>query len=136
MRHLRTTLPAIIAVLAFAAAGCGGSEVDADEVPGNPPALTVPTDSELESGGSDADAETDESTDETTDPDAAAEDPAGTGAVEPAVPEEQADTSGGAAAPEEQAAAPEDTTADPAQPPADSPPEQFESFCEQNAGAC
>ena len=92
MRHLRKTLLAIIAVLALAAAGCGGSEVDADEVPGNPPALTVPSDTELESGGSDeadADAATDESTDESTDassdeatdPDTAAEEPSGTGLV-------------------------------------------------------
>jgi hypothetical protein len=130
MRSSRTTLLAIAAV-ALAVAGCGGSDVAADEVPGNPPALTVPSDNELDAGASDAESTTDES----TEPDAAAED--ATGAAESVAPAEPADPSGGTVAPDDsQAAAPEDTTADPAQPPADSPPEQFESFCEQNAGAC
>jgi hypothetical protein len=140
MRRSSRTIILVLAALAVAATGCGGSDVDADEVPGAPPALTVPSDSELESGGADeADAEAtatpEESSDEAVEPDAATEDPAA--ATEPVVPEETADPSGGAAAPESQAAAPEeDTTEEPAQPPADSPPEQFESFCEQNAGAC
>ena len=133
MRSMRTTLLAIAAV-ALAAAGCGGGEVSPDEVPGNPPALTSPSDSELGAGGSDAETGTDE--DATTDEDAATEeDPAATD--ESAAPVVPADPDAGTPVPEEpQAAVPEDTTADPAQPPADSAPEQFESFCEQNAGAC
>jgi hypothetical protein len=131
MRRLPRTLILALAALALAVAGCGGSQVSAEEVPGPPPALVVPSDSEI--GGSDAGA----STDETTDPDAAADDAAATdGATDQAAPTEPVEPSGGTVAPEPQAAAPEDTTADPAQPEPGSPPEQFESFCEQNAGAC
>jgi hypothetical protein len=131
MRHSpRTALLALsLAVLALAAVGCGGDEVAADEVPGAPPALTVPTDGEVSSGAADADAE--EDPDAEADPDAATADP--DAAV---VPE---DSSGGAVAPEteEAPAAPEETTApEETPPPAGSAPEQFESFCEQNAGAC
>jgi hypothetical protein len=131
-RSPRTTLLALApAVLALAAAGCGGSEVTAHEVPGPPPALTVPTDGELASGAADADAD--------ADPDATAEPDADAGTTEPdagVVPE---DSSGGAVAPEteEAPAVPEETTApEETPPPAGSAPEQFESFCEQNAGAC
>jgi hypothetical protein len=49
MRTTRKTLLAIAAV-ALTVAGCGGSEVESDEVPGDPPALTSPSDSELGSG--------------------------------------------------------------------------------------
>ena len=59
---LRTSLTALVfAVLALAAAGCGGSQVSADEVPGAPAALTVPTDNEL--GASDATSGDDASAD-------------------------------------------------------------------------
>ena len=116
MRAPRTALLTIAAV-AFAVAGCGGGEVDADEVPGSPPALTVPSDSELSA------------------PDAAAEDPAATdesGAVVPADPE-----TGGTVPEEPQAAVPEDTITEEAPAaPEDAPTEQFDSFCEQNVGAC
>ena len=51
-RSPRTLLMALLlAVIPLAAVGCGGSEVSADEVPGPPAALTVPSDSELGSGG-------------------------------------------------------------------------------------
>jgi len=128
----RTILLALtFAVLALLAAGCGADEIPADEVPGPPPALIVPSDSELGAAGSNADA----STDATAEEDAAATDDATedtTGTVAPAVPE---DTSGGTAAPTAEAA-PEDTTTEEQPPAAGSAPEQFESFCEQNAGAC
>jgi hypothetical protein len=132
MRRSPRPLILALAALALAAAGCGGSEVDADEVPAGPPALVVPSDSELAAdSGSGADETTDGTTDETTDPDAADQDSTGDGTAAPAEPVEP---SGGTTAPD--AAAPEDTTADPAQPEPGSAPEQFESFCEQNAGAC
>ena len=52
------SLPALmLTALVLAAAGCGGGEVDAGEVPGSPPALTVRSDSEL---GAAADASADE----------------------------------------------------------------------------
>jgi hypothetical protein len=134
-RSTRTSLMAfLVAVVAFAAAGCGGSEVASDEVPGPPPALTVPSDNDVGSGstsasdnasnGDQSDSSADSGADSgTTEPNA---DP---GTATPAP-----DTSGGAAAPEP-TAAPDTATND--QPPAaGSPPEQFENFCEQNAGAC
>jgi polysaccharide biosynthesis protein PslG len=128
-RATRTTLP-ILAALALAAAGCGTSEIAADEVPGSPPALVVPTDSELGASGSNANGSADTSADSTAAADSGTAD---SGTAESTTPAEPAAPSGGTAAPD--TAAPEPTT-DPAQPPAGSPPETFESFCEQNAGAC
>jgi hypothetical protein len=132
-RSPRTILLALpFAALALAAAGCGGSEVGAEEVPGSPPALVVPSDSELGAGGSNADASSEASADESAAGDAEAGADSGTtdsgtgGSAAPAAP---AEPSGGTEAPE--TAAPE-----PTQPPAGSAPEQFENFCEQNAGAC
>jgi hypothetical protein len=128
-RSPRTSLLALpLAALALAAAGCGGSQIAADEVPGNPPALTVPSDSELGAAGSSANGSADASTGDSTDQSAA------TGATSTATPA-PADPSGGTTAPTTQAA-PEDTTGGATPPPAGSPPQQFESFCEQNAGAC
>jgi outer membrane biosynthesis protein TonB len=119
-----------IVLLAPVAASCGGSEVSADEVPGDAPALIVPSDTELGGGGSNADggssadsADADADADSTTDPD--------TGGA--TVPAEPTDPSGGTAAPEP-TVAPEDTTTDPAQ--TDAPPETGDDFCEQNVGAC
>ncbi len=133
----RTSLLALaFAVLALLAAGCGAGDVPADEVPGAPPALIVPSDSELGASGSNADASTDADADAdaTADEDAAATDETAEPDTGAAVPEATEDTSGGTAAPTAEAA-PEDTTTE--EPPAaGSAPEQFESFCEQNAGAC
>lgn len=127
-RAPRTTL-LTLAVLALAAAGCGTSDIPADEVPGGPPALIVPSDSELGASGSNANAGAGSSTDESTGADSGTAD---SGTADSTTSEEPAAPSGGTAAPE--TAAPEDTTTE--QPPAGSPPEQFETFCEQNAGAC
>jgi hypothetical protein len=126
MRALRTIPLAIVAV-ALAAAGCGGGEVSSDEVPGSPPALTVPSDSELGA------PETSTDEDATTDEDAATDDSAATDqSADPVAP---ADADGGTTVPEPQAAVPDDTTETPAAP-EEAPTEQFDSFCEQNVGAC
>jgi hypothetical protein len=131
MRIPRTALLAIAAV-ALGVAGCGGGEVSADEVPGSPPPLTVPSDSELDAPETDT-GTTDE--DSTTDPDAATEDPAATD--ESAAPVVPADPETGGAVPEDpQAAVPEDTTGETPAAPEEAPTEQFDSFCEQNVGAC
>jgi hypothetical protein len=128
MRTPRTTLLAIAAV-ALAVAGCGGSEVSADEVPGDPPALTSPSDNEIGTG---SDTGTGTEDDATIDPEAT-EDPAATDeSVVPVVPEEDP---AAAAVPEEPVPAPEDTTAEPVAP-EEAPPDQLDSFCEQNVGAC
>ena len=53
MRTPRTALLAVlVAFAALAVAGCGGGEVSADEVPGAAPALTVPSDSDIGSADS------------------------------------------------------------------------------------
>jgi hypothetical protein len=132
-RSKRTSLMVLIgAVLALAAAGCGGGEVAADEVPGSPPALTVPSDNDIGGGsnnasGNSGSGSSNDSGDEETDGE--------TGTAEPtATPTPEPDASGGATAPEATAAP--DTAANDTPPEAGSPPEQFEDFCEQNAGAC
>jgi hypothetical protein len=133
MRRLpRTHLIALlVAVPALAAAGCGGSQVSADEVPGSPPALTVPTDSDLGAAGSNADStsgsadESADSADSGASADTGADD---TGTTAPA--------DVGTTAPAPEATTAPEETGGAAPPPAGSPPEQFEDFCEQNAGAC
>jgi hypothetical protein len=131
-RSTRTSLTALlVAVLAFAA-GCGGSEVASEEVPGPPAALTVPSDSDLggssaaDNSGSGSTGDSGSNADNGT---------ADSGTADPtATPTPPADTSGGAAAPEA-TPAPDTATSD-TPPAAGSPPEQFEDFCAQNAGAC
>jgi hypothetical protein len=133
MRRLpRTSLMALVAVLIFAAAGCGGSEVASDEVPGAPAAITVPSDNDLGGSGSkaadnSASADEDNSSADNSADSADSATPTPTATPAP-------DTSGGAAAPEATAAP--DTASSDQPPDAGSPPEQFENFCEQNAGAC
>jgi hypothetical protein len=123
MRYLASrSLPAsLLTAITLAAAGCGGGEVAAGEVPGSPPALTVRSDSEL---GAATAASADENGDDAASADA-------TATAEP----EATVAPSGTTAPEA-TAAPEDAAATEEQPPAGSAPEQFESFCEQNAGAC
>jgi hypothetical protein len=128
----RTSLLALIgAVLALAAVGCGGGEVAADEVPGSPPALTVPSDNDIGGGSSNSSSNSGSGSDASGDEEADGE----TGTAEPTpTPTVEPDASGGATVPE--ATAEPDTAANDTPPEAGSPPEQFEDFCEQNAGAC
>jgi hypothetical protein len=132
---------ALLCTVALAAgiAGCGGSELDYQEVPGPPVEVSIPSET-VESGASgDADATptptptpepgsttapsdqsgaTDSAPSTGTDTAAAGSDPAGT-------------DSGGATAPAEEDSAANDTA-----PPAGSEAQQFEDFCAQNPGAC
>ena len=127
------------AALVAGAAGCGGSELDYQEVPGPPAAVPIPTETVSDSASGDANA--------TPTPTATAE-PGGTTA-----PSDQSGStgssgttdsgtgtaatgttgtdSGGATAPAEEDSAANDTA-----PPAGSDAEQFEDFCAQNPGAC
>ena len=129
-RSTRNSLTALlVAVLAFAA-GCGGSEVASDEVPGAPAALTLPSDGEL--GGSNAADNAASDGNGSSNADSGTAD-SGTADATP-TPTPPADTSGGAVAPEATTAP--DTATNDTPPAAGSPPQQFEDFCAQNAGAC
>ena len=137
MRIRRTSVPALLLAVAALAAGCGGSEVPPDEVPGSPVTLTVPEDEELggtSSSSADADGTTTDDTaddaatadDTATDPGAATDDTSG-GTAAPAPADD-----GGAVAPAEPEPAPAD---EPAAAP-DAGADGTSDFCEQNAGAC
>jgi hypothetical protein len=128
VRRLRPLLLALVLVagLAPVAAGCGSSEVAAEEVPGPPPELTIPR----ERGAADPLADTGNAADQTANGDATP------------TPTPTPAGSGSATAP-----AGTGTTAPPATPQADGPgndqapaagtaPDKFEEFCKQNAGAC
>jgi hypothetical protein len=132
---LRPLLPVVL-LLALVAAGCGGEQVTADEVPGDPPRLTVP---EVERGGSevlvgDGAASSD---DEKSSSDSSSS----TSADDTAQQDTQTDTSTGTAGDQAagQAPAQQQPTDGPQNdqaPPAGSEAQRFEDFCEQNAGAC
>ncbi len=124
----RRGVAAAAVALALGAAGCGGSEVDYQEVPGEPAEITLPD----RTPAGDA-AATD------GDDDAAAEEATPTAT---ATPGDATGTTTDGAAGDQSAAA--ETTPAPAEDGAatDEPPvpgsdaERFEDFCEQNAGAC
>jgi hypothetical protein len=129
----------LVAVIAPVAAGCGGSQVSPDEVPGPPPALTVPSD---EGAGGSGGGST--GTDTTTDPSATSSTDGASTADAGAATDTGTDTgaaAGTAATPAPAdtggttSTAPEATTPEPAAP-ASGESQQFEDFCAQNAGAC
>jgi hypothetical protein len=132
VRGRRITAIIAAGLVALAAAGCGGGDALAPEVPGPPADVTLPEATVAPAADEDSGATTDEdsSTDEsTTDDTTAPEDTGGTGDTGAETP----DTSGGGtAAPDTAADGPTNDTA----PPADSEAEQFEDFCAQNPGAC
>ena len=118
-----------VVVLALGAAGCGGSKVDYQEVPGDPVEITLP---DRTPAGDTAASETE----------------ADAGATEEAAPTPTATpsdatgtttdgTTGDQSAAAEPTAAPVEDSATTDEPPVPgSDAERFEDFCEQNAGAC
>jgi hypothetical protein len=131
-------LTAIIAagLLIIGAAGCGGGDDLAPEVPGPPADVALPeatvapaADENADSGdNTDDTSSTDDeaTTDQSTTPeDTGTGTTDDTGATTP-------DASGGTTAPDAEADSPTNDTP----PPADSEAEQFEDFCAQNPGAC
>ena len=53
MRAARTaSILSVTALLALGAAGCGGSKLDYEEVPGGPVDVSIPTDPNLDTSGS------------------------------------------------------------------------------------
>jgi hypothetical protein len=126
------------AALAVLGAGCGGSELDYEEVPGPPAEVAVPSETVGEPGA-DADADADATPTPTPEPGGttAPSDQSGGTDTAPAPSTDTAASgttgtdSGGATAPAEEDSATNDTA-----PPAGSEAEQFEDFCAQNPGAC
>jgi hypothetical protein len=139
VRGRRITAFLAAGLLGLAAAGCGGNDDLAPEVPGPPADVVIPQSAEAPgAAASNESGSTDGTTDESGE-DTGSGTTGDTGTTTP-------DTSGGAAAPDTTTpdasggtTAP-DTTAD--GPTNDTPPpegsnaEQFEDFCAQNPGAC
>ncbi len=137
MRAARTaTTLFLTAALAAGAVGCGGSEVDYQEVPGPPVGVTAPSETVDASASGDATPTPTPSAtaepDGTTPPDdqsgAATAPSSGTGTTSTGA---AGTDSGGATAPAQEDSASNDTA-----PPAGSEAQQFEDFCAQNPGAC
>ncbi len=145
MRAARPATALLIsAVLALGAAGCGGSEVEYDEVPGPPASVPIPNDTSTLEGSGDSSASGDASATPTPEATAAPDSQSGdagtntAATTEPAAPTTDGTTdtgattdSGGSTAPAEQDGPSNDTA-----PPAGSEAEQFEAFCAENPGAC
>ena len=127
MARLRSTLLLTLLGLALAAAGCGGDDSAVPEVPGPPATLSVPH----QKGAADVSA----SATPTPTPSAA-----GTATPTPAAGTGTTGSTGGtgtnAAATATPAPATQDTPAATQAPAQGSPPQQFEQFCQENAGAC
>ena len=128
MRRLRTALLLPLLGLALTAPGCGDNAA-VEEVPGPPPTLSVPH----QKGAADLAADSEDATPTPT-PTASAEatpTPAGTGST--GTTGGTGTNTGAAATP---APAAQDSPAADEAPAAGSPPEKFEQFCQENAGAC
>jgi hypothetical protein len=127
VRRLPSALLLPLLGLALVGAGCGGDSADVPEVPGPPPALTVPH----QKGAADVSAS---ATPTPTATGTATPTPAGTGSTG------STGTTGGTGANTAATATPAPATQNsPAatQAPAQgSPPQKFEQFCQENAGAC
>lgn len=127
MSRLRPFLLALVLVagLAPVAAGCGSSSVASEEVPGDPPVLTIPR----EKGADDPLADTGNAADQTATGDATP-----TPTPTPAAGTGTGTTTGGTgvATATPQADGPGNDQA----PAAGTAPDKFEEFCKQNQGAC
>ncbi|MFL5896639.1 MAG: hypothetical protein ACJ76Z_16190 [Thermoleophilaceae bacterium] len=121
----RVLTAAVVAVMAFVAAGCGGSKNAAEPLPPTP-TLTVPGESGTPSVPKTADTTTDTSTSTST---STTPTPAATTPSNPSTPQ------GGAAPPQTGGVSP-DSPSNNTSPPAGSPAQRFEQFCKDNPGAC
>jgi hypothetical protein len=129
VRRLRSVLPLPLLGLALVAAGCGGSDSAVEEVPGPPATLSVPH----QKGAADVSA----STTPTPTPSATGTTtptPAGTGTTGSTGGTAATGTNTGATA--TPVPATQDSPASTQAPAAGSPPQKFEQFCQENAGAC
>jgi len=138
VRGRRLTAFLTIGLLALVAAGCGGDDTLAPEVPGPPADVVIPEAADAPTAAAEdpADENADQTGDETTD-DATTDESGGTTTPEDTAPSTDTGTvpetsEGGTAAPEAEADGPSNDTP----PPEGSNAEQFEDFCAQNPGAC
>jgi hypothetical protein len=137
MRGRRITAFLAAGLLGLAAAGCGGDDQPAPEVPGPPADVVIPESAEApaRAGSGDDEGTTDGTSEEDTD---GTTDDSGTTTPpeETAPPADETgttpDSGGGTTAPEADADSPTNDTP----PPEGSNAEQFEDFCAQNPGAC
>ena len=142
VRAARTATALLCTVaLAAGAAGCGGSEIDYQEVPGPPADVAIPSES-VEGGGAGDDASATPTPTATAEPGGttAPSDQSGAAGTAPSASTDTGatDTSGTAGTDSGGATAPaqEDSAANDTAPPAGSDAQQFEDFCAQNPGAC
>ena len=137
MRGRRLTAFLTTGLLALVAAGCGGDDSPAPEVPGPPADVVIPESADAPTSAAEEQGEetTDDTGDATTD-DTTTDDTGTTTPEETAPPSDTGavpETSeGGTAAPEAETDGPSNDTP----PPEGSNAEQFEDFCAQNPGAC
>ena len=134
MRRLRSAFLLSLLGLALIASGCGGDDAAVEEVPGPPPVLSVPH----QKGAADVSADEDATPTPTPTPEGGAEatpTPEGTGSTGTTEGADTGTNTGAAATPAPAPATQDSPAADQA-PAAGSPPEKFEQFCQENAGAC
>jgi hypothetical protein len=138
VRGRRLTAFLTTGLLALVAAGCGGDDSAAPEVPGPPADVVIPESADAPTSAAEDQGEetTDDTGDATTD-DTTTDDTGGTTTPEETAPPSDTgavpETSeGGTAAPEAETDGPSNDTP----PPEGSNAEQFEDFCAQNPGAC
>ena len=138
------TATALLCTVALAAgvSGCGGSEVDYQEVPGPPVDVAIPSDTSSLGDSASGDATPTPTPTATPEPGSttAPSDQSGSTGTAPSAGTGTGTTgttgtsgtdSGGATAPAQEDSASNDTA-----PPAGSDAQQFEDFCAQNPGAC
>jgi hypothetical protein len=135
VRLLRSTLLFTVLALALAAAGCGSSGSDVPEVPGPPAELSVPHvkgAADLSENASATPTPT-PSADATETPTPATGTTGSTGATGTTG---TTGTGGTTAATPTPATPQQDSASNDTKPADGSPPQQFEQFCQENAGAC
>jgi hypothetical protein len=131
VRRLRSALLLPLLGLALAAPGCGGDDSAVEEVPGSPPVLSVPH----QKGAADVSEDATPSGSATPTP-TPTEAPADSGDTGTTGATGGTGTNTGAAATPTPAPATQDSPAADQAPADGTPPEKFEQFCEENAGAC
>jgi hypothetical protein len=132
VRLLRSTLLVTVLAFALAAAGCGSGGSDVPEVPGPPAELTVPH----VKGAADLSEDASATPTATPSADATETPTPATGTTGSTGTTGTTGTGGTTAATPTPAAQQQDSASNDTKPADGSPPQQFEQFCQENAGAC